>query len=289
MKRKIKMIDLHAHTQASDGEKTPEELIDMAIDNGIKALAITDHDSIGSLEKAINYSKGKDITFIPGIELEAEVKKGQMHILGLWINPTNQKLREKLLAIEEGRNKRNKEFIKKFNELGFEITLEELKKVSSGKIIGKPHFAKVFFNKKYITEKEKIFSNYFNKSPFKEIPKFSYSAKEVIEMIKEANGIAILAHPQSLKLTDEELEEKIKELKEYGLEGLECYHSKQTPGEMKKYKKIALKYHLLITKGSDYHGPIIKSNVHLGTGINENIITSEDDTILSELIKRHNQ
>ena len=283
------MIDLHTHTIASDGEKTPEELIDLAIKSGLKALAITDHDTVDSLEEAINYAKSKDITLIPGIELEAKTQKGQMHILGLFINYKDKNLNEKLFYIEDGRNKRNNKFIEEFNKLGFEITLDELKQVSSGKIIGKPHFAKVFLNKHYIDNKEEIFKNYFNKSPLKELPKFSYTAKEIIEMIKQAGGIAILAHPQTLKLDDDKFEEKLQELISYGLDGLECYYTKHTPEEMIKYRKLADKYNLLVTKGSDYHGPIIKADIELGTGKDGNIVNSEEDEILSNLIKYHNK
>ena len=278
------MIDLHAHTIASDGDKTPEELIDLALSKNLSAIAITDHDTVNGLKSAFEYSKDKNIIFVPGIELEADVDKGQMHILGLFIDFENKYLNDVLTEIKQGRENRNNLFIKEFNKMGFEITLEELRKVSGGKIIGKPHFAKVFLQKKYINTKNEIFDNYFNKPPLNAIKKTSFSAEKIIKMIKKANGIAVLAHPQTLKLEDEELEKELNELITYGLDGLECYHSKQTPEQMHTFKALAKKLNLLVTKGSDYHGPITTPEVELGTGKDGNIVSDEEDKILENLL-----
>lgn len=279
------MIDLHAHTTASDGEKTPTELIDMALKENLEAIAITDHDTVDGIKEAYEYSKDKDILFVPGIELEANVEKGQMHILGLFIDFENQELNEILSKIKEGRNKRNDFFIREFNKMGFEITLDELKEVSGGKIIGKPHFAKVFLRKNYIQSKEEIFDNYFNKAPLNTVGKASFSPEILIKAIKNANGIAILAHPQSLKLDDNDLVEKIKELKSYGLDGLECYHSNQTSEQMTRFKEIAKELNLLISKGSDYHGPITKPDVELVYGKKGNIVSNEESEIIKKLLE----
>lgn len=279
------MIDLHCHTKASDGEKTPTELIDFAINKNLKAIAITDHDTIDGLEEAIEYAKDKEIIVIPGIEVEVTTKKGQMHILGLFIDYNNKKFKKELLNIKQARENRNNKIIEELNNMGFEVTLEELKQVSGGKTIGKPHFAIVFLNKNYIQTKEEMFDNYFNKPPLSNLKKASYTAQEIINMIKKSNGIAILAHPQSLKLEDKELIEKIKELKIYGLDGMECYHSEQTKEEMIKFKKIAKDLNLIITKGTDYHGPIIKPKIELGTGINKNLILDNEEIILENVLK----
>lgn len=282
------MIDLHTHTTASDGELTPKELIELAIKRNISALSITDHDTVDGLKEAVDYAKDKNIIFIPGIELKANSKTGQMHILGLDIDYDNVNLQEKLEALINKRNIRNKEFIKYFKSLGFNISLEELQKISGGVVIGKPHFAKLFLQKGYISDKEVIFSNYFNREPLCEVEEFIYEPEEIIKMIKEANGIAVLAHPQKLKLNDNDLENKILELLSYGLEGLECYHSDQTLEGMKKLRILADKYQLLVTKGSDYHGPIVKPLIHLGTGINNNIINDEEHIILKKILNKKN-
>ena len=163
--------------------------------------------------------------------------------------------------------------------------LEELIKESNGKTIGKPHFARIFLKKGYVQSKDEMFEKYFNKEPFNKFKKSFYTPEEVITMIKKVNGIAILAHPQSLKLEDNELIDKIKELKVYGLDGVECYHTKQTEDEMIKFSKLAKEYSLLITKGSDFHGPIIKPDTELGTGKNNNIVIAEENEILDNILK----
>ena len=278
------MIDLHSHTKASDGEKTLEELIDLAISKNISTLAITDHDTVDGLEIAENYAKNKNIKIIPGVELSAHVEKGQMHILGLFVDYKNTKFLEKLNYLKKSRALRNDKFINELNKMGYQITMKELKVVSGGKTIGKPHFAKVFLSKNYIKTKNEMFDNFFNKPPLNKYKRDSYSPKDSIKMIKEAGGIAILAHPQTLKLSFDELRDKIKELKSYGLDGLECYHSNQTPEEMIEFNKIANELGLIITKGSDYHGPIVKPLIELGTGINNNIVLNNEDEILQNLL-----
>ena len=279
-------IDLHAHTNASDGEFSPSKLIDLAISKNISALTISDHDTVDGIEEAINYAKGKNILVIPGVEINTKVEKGQMHILGQFIDHRSEKLRKALEWSVNGRNTRNNEFIRLFNERGLNVTLDELIEVSGGTVIGKPHFAKVFLEKGYISDKIEIFDKYFNKFPFTNVQRFLYDSKDVIKMIHEAGGVAILAHPQSLKLNDDELEVKIKELISYGLDGLECYHSGQTKEQMHVYRQLANKYNLIVTKGSDFHGPIVKPNIELGTGLDCNIVNDEENHILETLLKK---
>lgn len=284
------MIDLHTHTKASDGEKTPEELIDLAIKSNINALAITDHDTVDSLEIAEKYASTKrNFLFIPGIEMEAEFNNGQMHILGLFIDYKNQTLLDKLSYVKKERNLRNEKFINELNKMGYEITLDELKEISGGNTIGKPHFARIFLKKNYIKTKSEMFDRFFNQPPLSKYKKFSYSPKDVITMLKNSGGTVILAHPQTLKLEKEEFIEKVMELKSYGLDGLECYHSKQTLEQMKEFKEIAKNLNLLISKGSDYHGPITKPETKLGTGKNNNIVSDDEYTILNNLLKYSNR
>ena len=283
------MIDLHAHTTASDGENNPSELIDMAIEHGLSAIAITDHDSIDGLEEAYNYSKDKNIIFIPGIEMDASVPIGKMHIVGLFIDFKNSAFKEKLNKVIEYRNIRNAYFIKELNNMGYDITLEELQKEASGNVIGKPHFARIFLRKGYIKTKDEMFDKVFNKEPLNHFVRFSYTPKEVISMLKQIGAIVILAHPQSLKLEHDKLVATLRQLKDFGLDGLESYHSNQTPEQMKEYKEIANELGLIYTKGSDYHGPIIKPNIQLGYGINKNIVSDEEDYILERLLKLKQQ
>lgn len=281
------LIDLHIHSTYSDGDLTPAQLYDLAERENIKVVSLTDHDTIDGLEIAAEIFKGKHITFIPGIEMNAKVSKGQMHILGYFVDYNSKELISKLNWLVEGRRKRNAEFIKTFNNLGFDITYEDLLHITNNPVIGKPHFAKVMVMKGYASTTAEVFDNYFNKLPFTQIMEYHYTPREVIEIILQAKGIPVLAHPQSLKLDNFELEAKIAELKSLGLAGIECYHSNQTKEQMEFFKILADKYHLLITKGSDYHGPKTKPNIILGTGIMQNIVLpgETEDDIAKRLIQ----
>ena len=221
--------------------------------------------------------------------MEAEFNNGQMHILGLFIDYKNQTLLDKLSYVKKERNLRNEKFINELNKMGYEITLDELKEISGGNTIGKPHFARIFLKKNYIKTKSEMFDRFFNQPPLSKYKKFSYSPKDVITMLKNSGGTVILAHPQTLKLEKKEFIEKVIELKSYGLDGLECYHSKQTPEQMKEFKEIAKNLNLLISKGSDYHGPITKPETKLGTGKNNNIVSDDEYTILNNLLKYSNR
>ena len=281
------MIDLHVHTTASDGEFSPSEIIDKALLNGLTHIAITDHDTINGLDEAISYAKGKNIVVIPGVELNAKVSKGQMHILGYFIDYSNTEFIKAMKKFEDERNSRNDKFIEMFNQLGIDISLEDVKKYAIGTVIGKPHFARVLLEKGYTQDIEEGFDKFFNQEPLKSIKRISYSPKEIIKLIKSAGGTAVLAHPQSLKLDNEELERTILELKDLGLDGLECYHSKQSDEEMNFFKTLAEKHNMLITLGSDYHRDVSISNIELGEGKNRNLITSLPDTnfIINQLSK----
>lgn len=281
------MIDLHIHTTASDGEFSPIEIVDKALSVGLTHIAITDHDTVNALDKAINYSKDKNIIVIPGVELNAKVSKGQMHILGYYIDYSNTNFLKMMKTFENERNERNVKFIEEFNRMGITISLNDVKKYAIGTVIGKPHFARVLLKKGYIKNIEEGFERFFNKEPLKKIKRNSYSPEKIIGLINNAGGIAVLAHPQSLKLENQELEKTILLLKSYGLEGLECYHSKQTEEEMKYFKTIAKKYNLLMTLGSDYHRDVSISNIELGSGKNNNLINSlpDVDAIIHNLEK----
>lgn len=283
------MIDLHIHTTASDGEFSPTEIVNKAIDMGLTHIAITDHDTVNGLDEAISYGKDKDIIIIPGVELNAKVDFGQMHILGYYIDYSNGKFLEMMKIFENDRNERNALFIKKFKEMGIDISIEEIKKYAIGSVIGKPHIARVLMEKGYINSVQEGFDKYFDVEPLKNIKRRSFEPEEIIKLIKSANGIAVLAHPQSLKLDENSLREKILELKSYGLDGLECYHSKQTYEEMKLFKKIAEENNLLITLGSDYHRDVIISDIEIGHGKNDNLINANPNigNIISNLENTH--
>ena len=276
------MFDLHVHTTASDGEFSPSKILDKAKSLNIDTISITDHDTTDGIEEAIEYSKKININFIPGIELDAHVSKGKMHILGYYFDINDTNLLSSMQSFKKDREDRNNKFIQEFNKQGIDITIEDIKKYSAGNIIAKPHFARALLDKGYIKDLEEAYSNYFNVSPMKDIKRKSISPKEAINLIKKAGGIAILAHPITLKLNYDELRIEIKKLKEVGLDGIECYNSIHSSDDIKELIKIAEEYDMLITGGSDYHGPISTPDYEMAKGKNNNI-ANMSPKILSDL------
>lgn len=268
-------IDLHMHTTASDGEYSPTEVVKMVKEKGIELFAITDHDTTSGIDEALEEANRQGLRLIPGIEFSAkdnEAKK--VHILGYNLDYRNPDFIAIYKSYTDDRTRRNNEFIQKFNELGINITLEDVKKYAKNVNIRKPEFAKALLEKGYIADEEEAYTKYLNQEPFKSIKreKGEMSPKEVIGTIKRFGGTAVLAHPYTLELEEENLIRKIEEFISYGLEGMECFHSRQTKEQMVEYEKIANSYNLIITVGSDFHGPNVHPNIEIGTGKNNNIV-----------------
>ena len=263
------MIDLQNHTIASDGECTAEELVDLAIKMNLKAIAITDHDSIDSVKAAIEYSKGKNIEIITGVELSCDdplFKHDKIDVLGLFIDIENKKLNDLLDHISKKREENKKQIIKKLNDLGYGISYEDVKKTVKG-TFGNPHIAK-YLIKKY-PDKFSSVSEFFIKLMGKGKPAFlgNYSRasiKDGIKIIKEASGIAILAHPGVYKR-----EESIKLIDYFignGGDGIETYYpyhiicrelnidKKGNEDMINFYKDIAKSKRILESGGNDHHG-----------------------------------
>ena len=261
-------IDLHVHTTASDGGYSPEEVFKKAKDVGLSAIAITDHDSVGSIERAILIGKKMEIEFIPGIELTtywSEKNDREFHILGYYFDYKNKELLSVLEKCQKERENRAKKIVKKLNKLGFTILFKEVDELAKGSI-GMPHIADVVIKN---SENKNKFFEIFEKIPnvgefiekYMTIGKPAYTKKyaiepfEAIDLIHKANGIAILAHPGWDILIGEEF--VIKQFAEWGADGIEAIHGKETEGESKKcieyFSEMAKKYNLIITGGSDFH------------------------------------
>jgi hypothetical protein len=245
------LIDLHVHSTASDGTCTPEELLEEAADKGIEVLAITDHDTINGVKELPNVFK--DVIVIKGVEISAEFN-GVLHILGYSVDPNNERIDQTLTELQDYRLKRNLIMIEKMKSHGFDITLEELKEVGNDDLIGRPHFASLMIKKGYVDSYDEAFEKYLKKGALFYVDKKRLSPKESIEMILEADGIPVIAHPYQTGLPDEEFEGLIKELKGYGLAGIEVFYPYHTDEMIEFYLNIAKKYELVVTAGSDYHG-----------------------------------
>lgn len=259
-------IDLHLHTTASDGTMSPSEIVRYAWLNGLQAIAITDHDTIEGLNEGLMEAKRIGLELIPGVEISVEYSLGSMHLLGYFIDSNNPVLNERLAYLQKVRSERNPKIVKKLNELGINITYEDVLKVSGGGQVGRPHFAQVLFEKGYVKSYQEAFDKFLKKGAPAYVDKLRFTSKQAISFIKEAHGIPVLAHPNTLNLKDySKIEELVIYLIEEGLKGIEVYYPEHSNLEVAQYKELAQKYSLLITGGTDYHG-IDKNGLEIGVG-----------------------
>ena len=272
-----KLIDMHTHTNYSDGDLSPQELIKLAIDKGIGTIAITDHDTIEGI-KNVNRSEkiilDSGIEIINGIELSAKVNRGRMHILGYGIDLNNKTLNKKMVDLKD--NSINSvlsimEQIKR--DYGIRFSYEDIKElVNSNHNLGRPDLAKLCVKYGYATTLSDAFDKYLIDAHNKtRQSNKGLQYQECLELIANSGGIPVLAHPKSLELSEKEFLILLKEMVSYGLKGIEVYHSSHSKEEKNYYLEIANKYDLLISGGSDFHGKTVKPDIELGTGKNNNI------------------
>ena len=259
-----KYIDLHTHSTCSDGSFTPKELIKHADEIGLYAIALTDHDNIDGLYEAMEEAKKSDVKFIPGIELSCDFQS-ELHIVGLNIDINNKYLNEKCDKFKKDRITRNEHTIKRLNDVGLDITLEEAFKYCPGTALGRAHIAKVLVDKGYADSVKDAFKKYLGKGKPGYSNELRISSYEAIDIIKKAGGVSILAHCHYLGLSDDEFVAFVKDLKDHGLDGLEGYYTEYTEEQSSFYIETAKKLGLKISGGTDFHGTM-KPTINLGTG-----------------------
>lgn len=269
-KKNSKLIDLHTHTTYSDGDLSPIDLIILAIKNNIKTLSITDHDTlegIKNLDKNNSLIIDSGINIINGIELSAKVNKGRMHILGYDIDIYNKNLNN---TIDELKNNSLYSILSLIvqikNDYNIIFPYNDIKQlINSDGNLGRPNIAKLCVKNGYAFNNQDAFDKYLIDS-YEKIRNNNngISYQECINLILDSGGIPVLAHPKTLKLNDEELFNLLKDMISIGLMGIEVYHSSHTREETIKYLKLAKELNLLISGGSDYHGPIVKPDIELG-------------------------
>lgn len=262
-------VDLHLHTTASDGVMRPSEIVRYAKAKGLQAIAITDHDTIEGLEEGL--SEGERIGFevIPGVEISAKHSPGSMHLLGYFLDIQHPLLNERLNYLQKARAERNPKIVEKLNQLGMELTYEEVQEASGGGQVGRPHFAHVLLEKGYVRSFQEAFDRFLKKGALAYVEKFRFAASEALHFINEAKGVAVLAHPNTLgKNGYSELESLLLQLIKEGLKGIEVYYPEHSLLEVARYKTIAERYGLLTTGGTDYHG-IEGDGFEIGVGRGE--------------------
>lgn len=259
-----RIADLHTHTTASDGDQSPTELIRQAHEVGIKAIAVTDHDTTRGVREACEAGNRYGVEVLAGIELSAEISQGQCHILGLLIDPESVTLLTRLREVLDNRALRNDRIVAKLNALGMPITIEEVRAEAGGEVTARPHFARVLVDSGYVATMQEAFDVYLAKGAKAYVDRDRLTQAEAVNLIHAAGGVAILAHPNNLKRDAADTETVIRNLQSVGLDGIEAFYNRHTAEENARYAALADRLGLLATGGSDFHGPSVKPTVFLG-------------------------
>ncbi len=240
--------DLHLHTNFSDGVLPPEELVERAIAIGLKAIAISDHDNIGAIDPAKSAADGK-LQIISAVELSSEICGKDLHILGYFIDDKNELLLSEIGKYRKARHDRALKMVENLSRAGMPIDFELIKSISGDGAIGRPHIARAMVIKKYASSTQDAFYRFLRDgSPIYE-PKYKIDPFKAFDLIKKAGGISVWAHPGRL-----ELDHKFPEFIEAGLNGVEVFHPGHDWRDQNRYLNLALRYQLIVTGGSDYHG-----------------------------------
>lgn len=247
-------VDLHVHSTRSDGTLTPTELVNYALEKGLTAMALTDHDTVDGIDEAIEAAKGKPIEIIPGIEYSTEYLGKDVHIVGLFINHKAPVFINYLNKFRQSRTDRNHKLCANLQKAGIDITYEALLEMFPDAIITRAHYAKYLLDNGYVKSRNEAFDKYLGDHTPYFVHREKITPAEVIKVTLEAGGIPILAHPTLYKLGREQLDILVSTLKKEGLMGIECVYSTYTPQEERRIKELALKYKLLPSGGSDFHG-----------------------------------
>lgn len=259
------MIDLHTHSTESDGTLTPQELMQLASDSGLSAIALTDHDTVGGLSKAKPVAEKLGIELVPGIELSTDYNGTEVHMLGFYIDDTNPAFLKKLQEFIDSRNLRNEKMAFLLQKEGFSVTLEDLYQEYPDSVITRAHFARYLVEHNFVKDRDTVFRKYLGDNCRCYVPREKISPFEAIDLIHLGGGLAFFAHPVLCHMNHDRLRFFVRDLKAAGLTGMEAVYSMNSPGDERNMKKLAQEFHLLISGGSDFHGEN-KPYIHLGTG-----------------------
>lgn len=268
------MIDLHSHTNKSDGTLTPSKIVDLAASKGISILAITDHDTIEGIQEAMDRARDiesdpsstvKAPRIIPGIEFSTEWNGRDVHVVGLSIDHNNTEFVAKLDAFLDSREGRNRKMADKLKEVGIGISYDGLCRMFPDCVLTRAHFAKYLYEYGYVKSTHEAFERYLGPDAPCYVPREKITPVQAVQMTLEAGGIPVLAHPMIYKFGDEKLRELIAMMKEVGLVGIEAMYSTHSEEDEKYIRNLAAETGLLISGGSDFHGSN-KPGIELGTG-----------------------
>lgn len=276
------MIDLHSHSTCSDGSEAPERVAELAAEAGLRALALTDHDNVAGLSAARRRAESLGIGFVAGCEVSCAFSPGSMHVLCYYVDESNDGLGAELARLRDDRADRNGRLLDRLAELGISLDAEEVAAEAGSEVIGRPHVAAVLVRHGHAESINDAFDRLLAKGAPAYVDRADADVDTVLRLTAAAGGVAVLAHPFSLGLGDNELEEEVSRLATAGLAGLECIYGRYRPDEREALVALARRHELVPTGGSDFHGSY-KPDLQLGTGTGDLAVP---DDVLEELSAR---
>lgn len=259
-------VDLHAHSTASDGTDTPAELVSKALEQGLTALAITDHDTLEGVAEARRAAEGSGLEVIPGVELSLDYDPGGMHLVVLWLEPGPGPLQDRLGALQAGREVRNIAILQRLGELGMPIEMSEVLAEARTGSVGRPHIAAVMMARGYVADMTTAFDLWLAAGRPAYVGRHRLGPEEAISLARESGAVPVLAHPHTLAIhRASDMAGLLTRLSKAGLVGLEAEYSLYRRHERDGYAHLATRFGLLPSGGSDYHG-LYKPLLRLGVG-----------------------
>jgi predicted metal-dependent phosphoesterase TrpH len=275
------MLDLHTHSTASDGSLSPAELVRLAERTGLAGLALTDHDTVAGLPEALAAAQGSELELVPGVELSAASAEGALHIVGLFVDHRDPGLAGGLAWARRMRDERNPEIARRLAALGKPVDLERVAELAGGDVIGRPHFAAAMVERGYVSSADEAFARYLSSAGAAYVPKRKLEPAECIRLIRGAGGVPVLAHPDQTGLGKGALEQLVERLTAAGLAGIEAYCPSYDSSRTRAYRDLALKYDLVVSGGSDFHGAA-KPAIKLGRGFGSMYVP---DSLLDPIVE----
>lgn len=274
--KETRPVDLHVHSNRSDGVLSPAQLVDYAMEKGLAAFALTDHDSVDGLDEALSRAEHLRRTLppdkaqhvpevIPGIEFSTEYQGKDVHVLGLYIHYHNNDFQKYLQDFVASRVSRNRKMCTLLQKAGIDISYEALLAEFPDAVITRAHYAKFLLSHHYTQSMKEAFDRYIGDHCSCFVPREKVTPEQAVKLILQADGIPVLAHPVLYHMSDERLETLVRRLKEAGLMGIEAIYSTYSPAEERQIRRLAGAYQLAISGGSDFHGEI-KPGLDLATG-----------------------
>ena len=253
----ISRIDLHIHSTASDGEYAPAEIVEMAYSIGLEVIAITDHDTVGGIDEAMEAAQRSGLEVIPGVEINAESKDQSIHILGYFINHRNESLLAELTKLCHSREWRARRVLEELAALGMDLKWDRLLEIAGNSLIGRPHIAEAMVEQGYVSTIKEAFDDHLGRGRPGYVQRPRLAPEEAIELILSAGGVPVLAHPLGVL-------HLLSGLLSAGLAGLETYYSGYSVEDSRAIASVARRHGLITTGGSDYHGPSVTPGIELG-------------------------